>query len=219
MQRQSSVSTDAKTFDPECAFCQTADTAHLVMKETSHFRVVADHAPLLAGHTLIIPRRHYACYGEVPAELDSELISLKNEVAHFFNRYYAHPAYWEHGVFHQTVFHAHLHCFPIGATLYSDKEVKHGKIISDQKDIRTWYSQRGNYFYLEDVHAAFLFPPDNSVYSEVVKNFLGPAVATYSTFTRWRTSQERQIDGKPLIAELLQHWQEFQQTEKNNIPG
>lgn len=216
MQRQSSVSTDARTFYPECTFCQTTVTAHLVMKETPNFRIIADHAPLLAGHTLIIPKQHYACYGEMSATLDIELMSLKHEVTRFLKRYYAHPAYWEHGVFHQSVFHAHLHCFPIGATIYSGKEIELGQAISSQEDIRRWYSQHGHYFDLEDAHAAFLFPPDENVYAEIVTKFLAPAVATHSTFTSWRTPQQRQMDGKPLIAALLHHWQEFQQEEKNN---
>jgi diadenosine tetraphosphate (Ap4A) HIT family hydrolase len=214
MQRQSSVSTHAKTAHPECAFCQIDASTLFVMKETPHFRLVADHAPLLAGHTLIIPRQHYACYGEVPATLDHELTALKSEVKHFFQRYYVHPAYWEHGVFHQSVFHAHLHCFPIGPIVYSDRDVKHGQAVSSQEDIRQWYSQPDQYFYLEDARYAFLFPPDGDVYAEVVKNMLGPGVAAHSTFTRWRTSQERQIDGEPLIASLLQRWQEFQKEEK-----
>jgi diadenosine tetraphosphate (Ap4A) HIT family hydrolase len=215
MQRQSSVSTDAKTFDPKCAFCQIDATTCLVMKETANFRLVADHAPLLAGHILIIPRQHYACYGEVPESHNEELALLKHEVKRFFQHYYAPPAYWEHGVFHQTVFHAHLHCFPIGPIIYPGREIEHGQEVFSQEDIRQWYSQRGHYFYLEDAQYAFLFPPDNNVYAEVVKTMLGPGVSAHSTSTRWRSSQERQRDGKPLIASLLQHWREFQAEEKS----
>ncbi len=214
MQRQSSVSTDAKTFDPECPFCQISDTAPSVMKQTPNFRLVADHAPLLAGHILIIPRQHYTCYGAVPAEFDEELVSLKHEVLRFFQRYYAHPAYWEHGIFHQSVFHAHLHCFPIGPTIYPVEKVEQGQIVSSQDDIRRWYNQNGQYFYLEDERLACLFPPNADVYTDIVKNVLWSGVSTHSIFTRWRTAQERLIDGEPLIASLLQYWQEFQAEEK-----
>jgi hypothetical protein len=39
-----------------------------VLTTTDHFRVVADHAPVVPGHTLIMPNAHFACYGAVPAE-------------------------------------------------------------------------------------------------------------------------------------------------------
>ncbi|GCF11487.1 HIT family protein [Dictyobacter arantiisoli] len=217
MQHQSSVSRETQTIYSECTFCQTDAIASLVMKETPNFRLVADHAPLLAGHILIIPKQHYACYGTVPATLDEELFSLKREVQRFFARYYAPPAYWEHGIFHQTVFHAHLHCFPIGPINYPSEEQEQGKIILRQDDIRQWYSQYGHYFYLEDAQQATIFPPLQDVYSDVVKTRLGPAVAAHSPFTTWRTAQERQLEGKPLIAALLARWHEFQSTEYTNL--
>ena len=113
MQNGSRASLNAETNNIDCAFCQRSDIAANILKETTAFLVVADHAPLVEGHILIIPKSHYACYGEVPAELDAELLALKREVQEFFAQYYAPAVFWEHGVFRQTVFHAHLHCFPL----------------------------------------------------------------------------------------------------------
>ena len=136
MQNGSHVSLNAETNTIDCAFCQRSDIAGNILKETPAFLVVADHAPLIEGHILIIPKHHYACYGEVPAELDAELLALKSEVQVFFAQYYAPAIFWEHGVFRQTVFHAHLHCFPFGNTDYDIAERLHNLIVHSQDDIR-----------------------------------------------------------------------------------
>lgn len=53
----------AEADSTDCAFCRHNDIASYVLKETSKFLVVTDHAPLVEGHLLIIPKCHYACYG------------------------------------------------------------------------------------------------------------------------------------------------------------
>src|SRR5215470_1122324 len=79
---------DAESESSYCAFCQYSDIARYVLKETPNFLIVTDHAPLVEGHLLIIPRRHYTCFGDVPAELDAELFTLKKEVQQFLSQYY-----------------------------------------------------------------------------------------------------------------------------------
>ncbi|HEX7734000.1 MAG TPA: hypothetical protein VF458_04030, partial [Ktedonobacteraceae bacterium] len=46
---------------PDCTFCQRSEISD-ILKETSHFLLAADHAPLVEGHLLVIPKNHYACY-------------------------------------------------------------------------------------------------------------------------------------------------------------
>ncbi|GCE02938.1 HIT family protein [Dictyobacter aurantiacus] len=217
MQRQSSASSDTHStsmldIKRDCTFCQIDRIAPLIMKETPNLRLVADHAPLVEGHILIIPKQHYTCYGDVPSSLDDELFGLKQEVRRFFELYYTEPVYWEHGIFHQTVFHAHLHCFPIGPLTYDLEHHGHGQRIHSQEDIRSWHQQNGHYFYLEDTHHGYLFPPEPETYSSIIRNVLGPAVAAHSSYKQWRLPQERQIDGKPLIASAMAHWKEFEHT-------
>ncbi|MBE3558851.1 MAG: HIT family protein, partial [Ktedonobacteraceae bacterium] len=148
MQGGSNVSLDGASATTECAFCQRSSIADHILKETATFRVVADHAPLVEGHLLIIPREHYTCYGDVPAALDAELFTFKQEVRRFFNRFYDPPVFWEHGIFRQTVFHAHLHCFPFGAIPYDLATGLHALTINTQDDIRAWHATHGHYFYL-----------------------------------------------------------------------
>src|SRR5205814_9822122 len=99
MQNGSRASLNAETNTIDCAFCQRSDIAANILKETTAVLVVADHAPLVEGHILIIPKRHYACYGEVPAVLDAELLAFKREVQEFFAQYYAPAVLWQRGGF------------------------------------------------------------------------------------------------------------------------
>jgi hypothetical protein len=63
MQNGSFASLDTETNDINCAFCQRSNFAANILKETDTFFIIADHAPLVEGHILIMPRRHFACYG------------------------------------------------------------------------------------------------------------------------------------------------------------
>lgn len=193
-----------------CAFCQREDISH-IFKETPHFFLAADHAPLVEGHLLIIPKHHYTCYGDVPAVLDDELFALKHEVQEFFTRYYAPPVFWEHGIFRQTVFHAHLHCFPWGSTGYDLSEGLHSRIVSSQEDVRQWYLSQGHYFYMEDNSAALLFEPEMERYLSIIKSVFRRGIAARGGSAEWRSPQQRYEEGVPLIQAVIEKWQVFQE--------
>lgn len=202
------------TTQTNCTFCQRSKIASYILKETANFCIVADHAPLVEGHLLIIPQKHYACYGAAPASIDPELQTLKQEVRAFFNRFYdASIIFWEHGVFRQTVFHAHLHCFPFREITYNLTEGLHDLVVSSQDDLRTWYANQGHYFYLEDSQHALLFAPDVDRYFHVIRQILWAGAAAHNGNTQWRSAQQRHEEGKALIPVTIARWQQFQQQE------
>ena len=214
MQNGNHLSVNAETYDRDCTFCQHSAIAY-ILKETPHFLLAADYAPLVEGHILIIPRRHYTCYGDVPGELDAELFALKNEVHQFFTRFYAPPVFWEHGIFRQTVFHAHLHCFPFGTTRYDLNEGLHSQVVTSQEDIRRWHAQRGQYFYMEDASIALLFAPEMERYLGILKNVFLRGIASRGGKSEWRPPQQRIIEGVPLIKAMTEKWETFQRQGVN----
>jgi diadenosine tetraphosphate (Ap4A) HIT family hydrolase len=213
MQNGSHASSDAPENITDCAFCQRNMIAANILQETAHFLIVADYAPLVEGHLLIIPRHHYACYGEVPAELDAELFAIKREIQQFFKEFYVPAIFWEHGIFRQTVFHAHLHCFPFGTAKYSPEESMHSFVVHAQDDIRDWYVMHGQYFYMEDARIALLFAPEMDTYLHIIRDVLWRGASMYGLAKKWRSSQQRQDEGFPLIAATLEKWQQFQQQQ------
>jgi diadenosine tetraphosphate (Ap4A) HIT family hydrolase len=205
------------TTQTNCPFCQRSTIDSYILKETPHFRIITDYAPLVEGHLLIMPQEHYACYGTVPASLDTELHELKREVQTFFDRFYTSPAvFWEHGVFRQTVFHAHLHCFPFKGITYNLTDGLHDLVVSSQDDLRTWYASQGHYFYLEDSHHALLFSPDMDRYIHVIRTILGAGATAYHGKTEWRTSQQRQEAGKAMLPLTAARWKQFQQQKEDH---
>ena len=216
MQNGSHASFDVQESITDCAFCQRNMIAANILKETAHFLIVADYAPLVEGHLLIIPRHHYACYGEVPAELDAELSALKREVQQFFKEFYVPAVFWEHGIFRQTVFHAHLHCFPFGVAEYSPEETMHSLAVHSQDDIRQWYVMHGQYFYMEDARIALLFAPEMDTYLHIIRDVLWHGASRYGMAKTWRSPQQRQDEGIPLIRATNAKWQQFQHQQGVN---
>jgi diadenosine tetraphosphate (Ap4A) HIT family hydrolase len=200
----------------DCPFC-TRKSIPCILKETPHFLLATDHAPVVEGHLLIIPKEHYACYGEVPAALDEALYEQKREVQHFFARYYRPAIFFEHGIFRQTVYHAHLHCFPFGSVAYDLGRGLHEQVVSSQDDIRAWYATRGHYFYLEDDQRALLFVPDMDRYLSVFREVLWQEVAARTNQSQWLSAKERYNAGGPLIAATVEKWQAFQLMQHEGV--
>jgi len=212
----SNFSLDTGSSGTDCAFCNHTEISY-ILKETPKFLLAADHAPLVEGHVLIIPKQHYACYGDVPAELDMELCALKREVQQFFTQYYAPVVFWEHGIFKQTVFHAHLHCFPWGTSGYDLNDELHNLVVSSQEDIRKWYTTRGHYFYMEDASSALLFAPEMDRYLGIVKNVFWRGILSRGGKVEWRSPQQRYEEGAPFIKATRIKWDTFQQQGADHV--
>jgi diadenosine tetraphosphate (Ap4A) HIT family hydrolase len=200
----------------DCAFCERTEISY-ILKETPNFLLAADHAPLVEGHILIIPKQHYACYGEVPAKLDVELFAIKCEVQRFFTQRHAPVVFWEHGIFKQTVFHAHLHCFPWGMSGYDLDENLHNLIVSSQEDVRQWYTTQGHYFFMEDSNKALLFAPEIDRYLGIVKNVFLRGIASRGGKVEWRSPQQRYEEGAPLIKAMINKWRSFQEQGADSV--
>lgn len=202
-----------------CPFC-ARDEIEGLLTETPHFYIAADHAPLVAGHTLIIPKAHYACYGAIPMALESEFLALKETLRRFLCEHYRAPTFFEHGIFRQTVFHAHLHAIPLGPADLNLEEMatqSGGQPLHSLADLRAWYAERGHYFTLETPDdaergrraQAAIFPPEMGVY--------GRALNALHSLTNvregWAPPQLRYATRAPKMRALLQSWQAWNAQE------
>lgn len=204
---------DARPLADSCAFC-AHDALEVVLAETEHFLVLADNAPLVEGHLLLVPRRHYACFGALPADLDAEVSHLKRVVASFCAEVYRPPIFFEHGVFGQSVFHAHLHAVPLGPSglhVHALAEPD-GASAYSQADVRAWYAARGHYFYLEspitehsDSEAA-IFPPQDGAYRRV----LAMLRERSNAYNPWLPQFARRASGAAKMRSLAEKWRAFE---------
>lgn len=190
-----------------CPFC-VPEQLSTVLAETEHFRVVADHAPLVSGHTLVMPRAHLACYGEVPAEWDDELAGLRAQITAFLTEAYQPVVWFEHGVFHQTVYHAHLHAMPLGLvnpTVVGDPALE-GHTVAGRAEVRAWYAEHGPYTYLEEPDgAAALFAADEARYHRVLMTLHRHTPRREA----WQGPAERYQQGAPRVRALMERWHAY----------
>jgi diadenosine tetraphosphate (Ap4A) HIT family hydrolase len=204
-----------------CIFCRR-DSLDIILAETEHFFVLADNAPLVEGHLLIVPREHYACFGAVPAALDEELLVLKTRVARFCATVYRSASFFEHGVFGQSVAHAHLHAVPLGPSGLRIHELAapDGRPAASPADVRAWYEAHGHYFYLESppdsldssdpaATEAAVFPPQQGTYIRVL-TMLRERSHIYNP---WQPQLIRRMQGQPKMRALAEKWQAFDEPE------
>lgn len=86
---------------------------HVVVDEPEIFAIL-DHRPVFPGHTLVLPRRHYAHLADVPADLLGALMVAGRRVAAAQRVALANPGTWLalNDVVSQSVPHVHLHVVP-----------------------------------------------------------------------------------------------------------
>jgi diadenosine tetraphosphate (Ap4A) HIT family hydrolase len=203
---------------PACVFCQR-DTLRSILYETDHFFLLADHAPVVEGHVLILPHTHFACFGAVPADLDIELLQLKAQVTDFCRETYRAPIFFEHGVYHQTVFHAHLHAIPVDSFPedVADLAATNGANVESQADIRAWYQTYGHYFYLEGLAQndspalAAIFPPNEPLYRQVLGLLRGRSQDSGD----WQPQPLRRLSGHTKIRGVASAWERYKSIESN----
>ncbi len=97
-----------------CLFCRIAagEIPSAVVYRSDRVFAFLDINPIRAGHTLIIPRQHFAYYDDVPAEVLAEMMTLAQQLAPVLRE--------RHGVERVACFysgidvaHAHAHVFPM----------------------------------------------------------------------------------------------------------
>lgn len=100
--------------DKNCIFCNP--DKERIIYEDDNWYAMYDGFPVSDGHTLLIPREHYATYFDLPDELrhslNDAIVKVKGIVEPFFN-----PTGWNIGCncgksAGQTVMHFHLHLIP-----------------------------------------------------------------------------------------------------------
>ena len=99
----------------DCPFC-AATVAEISFIESPHFRGVVNIAPILAGHSLIIPKRHVESLLALNDDEVVEMVQLSRRAATLLMRIFAADGFdWtiqESKAAGQSVAHMHLHLIP-----------------------------------------------------------------------------------------------------------
>ncbi len=124
----------------DCIFCKIAngDIPSRKLYEDDNFVVIMDLSPASKGHSLIIPKEHYANIYEMPEELCAEAMKIAKKMAVKMTDALQADGFNiiqnNNEVAGQTVFHFHMHLIP----RYKDDEnciiMKSGSSTAEEMD-------------------------------------------------------------------------------------
>ncbi len=104
--------------ETNCIFCKIAsgEIPSNTIYEDDEFRVILDLAPASKGHSLILPKEHYADIYEIDAELAGRAMKLAKKLVMHMTKVLNCDGFNllqnNHEVAGQTVFHFHMHLIP-----------------------------------------------------------------------------------------------------------
>ena len=111
---------------PTCPFCNiaTRSASAVIVWEDSDIVAFLDNRPIRRGHCLIIPRRHFESFDDVPADLAARIMELGQRLARKMKAIYEveRVAFLYAG---SGVPHAHAHVFP----MHEDMDVTSARYI------------------------------------------------------------------------------------------
>lgn len=149
-----------------CPFCMEMKNYNLnplkknrIVLETEHFVVFPTVGCLVVNYVLIVPKKHYTCFGHLSDIEHIELNALINELQ-FKNRviFENTTIMFEHGSTEEnpnagnSVYHAHLHVLPFAKSL-KDDVVKDGLVPTEIGSIHELYNtikKMPSYLYYHD---------------------------------------------------------------------
>jgi len=147
--------------DNNCIFCNQLQHDLTLLDTTENFYLIAEKYPIVKGTILIIPKKHYSCYGAIPKKLENEFIAVKSKVEKFITENYHSPViFLEHGIEGQTIFHAHLHCLPFNQSLLNIITQQLGNkytLIKNLSQLKKEFKRLEKYFYYQENNKSYVF--------------------------------------------------------------
>jgi len=127
--------------------------------ESPNFVVLPSLGALVEGWLLIVPKRHFVAFGELPDSLIAELLDLKVATSEIISRVYGTVCAFEHGPSKAGcsvgcgVDHAHMHLVPLQFDLAAAAAPhipgKSRWFKANLADCRRTFLERYDYLYLE----------------------------------------------------------------------
>ncbi|GIW67400.1 MAG: hydrolase [Candidatus Parcubacteria bacterium] len=102
----------------ECIFCQIVEKKikAKIIGESENFLVFLDIHPHAPGHSLLIPKKHFANFQELPEEYGQEFVKIIKDIMLKLKRVLGTDNFTlgvnEGPLAGQAVFHLHLHIIP-----------------------------------------------------------------------------------------------------------
>lgn len=199
---------------PGCLFCDPIPG--MAIHETDHFRVLMDTFPIIPGHLMISSKAHYGSAGEIPDEMQQELIELKHDLKEKVKGINGDYIFYEHGRAGccmkanpngQKCEHFHLHCLPVDVSLSKSLSQKYSCIpMESYEEIMPLFLEHGNYLYFEETSGKMCFFPaeDHKVESHLLRSLICNSLGIPNR-SDWQSYEDAMVFMKSyeLIANLV----------------
>lgn len=146
----------------KCVFCSPIDGS--ILDDTKNFRILLDNFPITPGHILISSKLHYSSAGELPIELNEELLRIKENLKKTNLLQSKQCIFYEHGRIgscssgETKCEHFHLHCVPINLCIHDAlrKNFNFTKMLN-YKQLTNLFFENGGYLFFENVLGEMYF--------------------------------------------------------------
>lgn len=129
--------------------------------ESRHFKVLPSLGSLVEGWLLIVPKKHFICFGAIESpDLYQELDKLAGEVCSIVEKEFGNYVIFEHGpsqlnsVVGCGVDHAHLHIVPINVDLMLESKKHISNCVWNKvkgiESTRAFFDRNENYLFIQD---------------------------------------------------------------------
>ncbi len=144
------------------------DPPSRILLETNNFAIVVDISPLVEGHLLVVPKRHYLSFASSMLDHRREAVQVTRKARDWLGRAYGSVALFEHGAASDQsggacIAHAHVHVLPVAATGLVAVMRRDGLELTALSDITSWSEIAGTarpYLLCSDgEHSLVAFPP------------------------------------------------------------
>ncbi len=155
----------------KCVFCDKNNSPRDTIYQTDNFFVKIGLGLAAPGHVMLIPKKHFLCYADMPKKYRAEFLVLKDLVFEKVSSAFGAPFLAEYGPRLQSVKHAHLHFIPkqrqetsdysgydVG-NIFEEMSIHNGLIIegADWQKAIELRQKFGQYAFLRDGDRAFLY--------------------------------------------------------------
>lgn len=199
-------------FMNKCVFCDSGKLLEDILYQEENFFVKVGFGLVSAGHTLLVSKEHYLCFGAIPDELDERYTQMRRLVTEQVTKEFAKPFLIEYGVWGQSVPHAHLHFIPSQTENYEIKSlinemVAPGKIRFEEVDLRKLkeiYRKEKMYVSIEENGNLFVcyasdvapYNPDNPNPNLSYRSFFSNRGLFWTKGWKNMTEESKMIDDK-----------------------
>ena len=200
----------------EDLFCQQDKIKEDILHQTENFFVKVGIGIVTPGHVMIISKKHFPSFADLPETLNQELEQLKAQLKEKITSLFAAPFLIEYGNCGSIV-HAHIHFIPKKGESYEIQDIMEEMIYSKNTPKSTVIKgnsklcQSGdNYVNIEDNHSSYIITGttteewwDNTDYRKFFSQEIGlKGVVSWSSLTaeeKVLDEQKRKITRKLLV--------------------